>query len=126
MYPKRHVEYDFERLEVYQEAYQLTEGVYRLTKDYPRGEQYGMVSQLRRAAMSVVLNIAEGKGRHHNKVFVQFLYQARGSLFETMTLLKLSCSLGVTQEADVEVLLCRADKTSAYLHNLIKYLLNDS
>jgi len=74
---------------VYQESLELVEIVYKVTRDFPKEEVFGIVSQLRRAAVSVSLNIAEGKGRFHTKVFVQFLYQARGSLYETMTLNKI-------------------------------------
>jgi len=116
------IEYDFEKLNVYQEALLLTENVYRLTKSFPPDEQYGMKSQIRRAAMSVALNIAEGKGRYHAKVFTQFLYQARGSLFETMTVLKLSYSLGYLGEQEVTTALDQADKLAAFLNNLIKSL----
>jgi four helix bundle protein len=122
MFPKRKIEYDFEKLNVYQEALLLTENVYRLTKTFPPDEQYSMKSQLRRAAMSVALNIAEGKGRYHAKVFTQFFYHARGSLFEVMTALKLSYSLGYLGEKEVGDTLDQADKLAAYLNNLIKSL----
>ncbi len=68
------MEYQFEKLSVYQGAMELTESIYRETKDFPKEEMFGITSQIRRAAMSIALNIAEGKGRYHTKVFVQFLY----------------------------------------------------
>ena len=72
---------------------ELTELIYALSQAFPAEEQFGLKSQLRRAAVSIPANIAEGKGRHHDKVYVQFLYNARGSLYELMTLLALSRKL---------------------------------
>lgn len=80
----------------------LVEKIYRITRDFPKEEQFGVISQIRRAAMSVPLNIAEGKGRFHTKSFILFLYQARGSLFEVITLIKLSEKLEYMNNADSE------------------------
>jgi four helix bundle protein len=117
---RQNIQYDFEKLEVYQEAYQLTRDVYRATRQFPSEELYGIVSQLRRSTMSIALNIAEGKGRYHARVFVQFLYQSRGSLTETIALIKLSEDLGFLAGDSAEGLLVRANKISAYLNNLIR------
>ncbi|NLE64299.1 MAG: four helix bundle protein, partial [Elusimicrobia bacterium] len=68
------MEYDFEKLHVYQKSLILVERVYAATKDFPKEEQFGVTSQIRRASLSIPLNIAEGKGRYHKKVLVQFLY----------------------------------------------------
>src|SRR3989338_5386151 len=84
------IEYEFEKLKVYQEGMDLTEQIYKTTRDFPKEEQFGIIAQIRRAALSVPLNIAEGKGRFYTKIFLQFLYQARGSLYEVMVLLKMS------------------------------------
>jgi four helix bundle protein len=59
--------------------------VYRSTQKFPKDEMYGLTSQMRRAAVSVASNIAEGKGRYSCKEFAQFLYRARGSLLELET-----------------------------------------
>ena len=72
------------------------------------------------AAMSVVLNIAEGKGRYYTKVFVQFLYQARGSLYETITLLKMCVQLGYFNQEHIADALKRADVIAGQLNNFIK------
>jgi 23S rRNA-intervening sequence protein len=72
-------------LEVWQAATQLALQVYRLTAVFPKDERYGMTSQMRRAAVSVASNIAEGKGRSSDKELVQFLCHSRGSLFEIET-----------------------------------------
>ena len=63
----------------------LTEEVYRTTAEFPKHELYGLVSQMRRSAVSVPSNIAEGKGRHSDPDFVRFLLHARGSLLELQT-----------------------------------------
>ncbi len=93
----------FERLEVWQQSMKLTKDIYQLTRTFPKEEQYGLISQLQRAAVSIPANIAEGRGRFHKKEQVQFFYNARGSLYEVMTLLKLSVQLNyVTQHSHQE------------------------
>ena len=67
--------------------------VYRGTRRFPKDEMYGLTSQMRRAAVSVPSNIAEGKGRHSTKELVQFLYRARGSLLELQTQLSIAHAL---------------------------------
>ena len=116
--PDERFVYDFEKLTVYQESLSLVELVYQATRDFPKEEMFGLISQVRRAAMSVSLNIAEGKGRFYTKVFVQFLYQARGSLYETMTLIKLSNRLEYLKES--RSLLDKCDVIAIQLNNLIK------
>jgi four helix bundle protein len=116
------MKYDFEELNVYQDAIALAEEIYKLTKDFPKEEQYGLVSQIRRAAMSVALNIAEGKGRYYTKVYVQFLYQARGSLYETIALIKMSLRLGHLSEENMLKLMEKVDVTAGRLNNLIRAL----
>lgn len=80
----------YEDLRVWEHAMSLVQDVYVVTRDFPRREDFGLTAQLRRAAISVPSNIAEGCGRYHTKEFIQFLYIARGSLFELMTLLELA------------------------------------
>ena len=81
-------------LDVWKEAMSLAKGIYKLTADFPKEETYGLVSQIRRAAVSIPSNIAEGAARNSNKEFIQFLYVSLGSLAELETQLLLSKELG--------------------------------
>jgi len=86
---------DFRRYEAWTLAYAATRSIYELTGAFPRQEEYGLKSQLRRAAVSAVSNIAEGAGRGSDKDFARFLQMAVGSLNEVETQLLLSEDLGL-------------------------------
>lgn len=90
----------FENLEIYHLSVELAALVYTLTKGFPADERFGLTNQLRRAAASVTLNIAEGRGRATDKDFARFLIQARGSLYEVVSGLHLSVRLGYLHEQD--------------------------
>ena len=75
--------FDFEKLEVWQKAHDLTLRIYKVTKEFPRDEIYGLTSQIRRSAASVATNIVEGKARSSKADYLKFLVIARGSLEET-------------------------------------------
>jgi len=83
----------FRELVVWQRAMQLTVTVYRLTQDFPRMEQYGLTSQMRRSAVSIPSNIAEGQGRLRTGEFRQFLGIARGSVCEVLTQIEIARTL---------------------------------
>jgi four helix bundle protein len=76
----------YQDLQVWQKAMDLVIECYRLTQRFPANEQYGLTSQIRRAAVSVPANIAEGFGRWYSKEFVRFLLTTNGSLKEVETL----------------------------------------
>jgi four helix bundle protein len=84
----------FRDLLVWQRAIQLSVAIYRLTKDFPREEIYGLTSQIRRAAVSIPSNIAEGHGRMSTGEYRQFLGIARGSNFELQSQLEIARALG--------------------------------
>jgi four helix bundle protein len=84
----------YTNLKVWEASMSLAQEIYSLTVDFPADEKFGLVSQLKRSAISVPSNIAEGKGRNSDKEFKQFLYIARGSLFELRTQLELARRLG--------------------------------
>ena len=87
---------------------QLVKRIYELTHSFPTSEVYGLVSQMRRAAVSVPSNIAEGAARQSHREFVQFLVIARGSLSELETQLHISRELGFTAtEAAIDELIDR-------------------
>lgn len=73
---------DFKKLKVWQKAHTFTVNLYKLTKDFPAEEKYGLTNQIRRASVSIESNIAEGCGRNGNKEFSRFLYIAQGSAKE--------------------------------------------
>jgi four helix bundle protein len=79
----------FRDLMVWQRSMQLAEAVYSLTKEFPHDERYGLTSQIRRSAVSIPSNIAEGRGRLSAGEFKQFLGVARGSNYELQTQLEL-------------------------------------
>jgi four helix bundle protein len=85
--------HSFRDLVVWQRAMQLTVAVYRLTQDFPREEQYGLTSQIRRSVVSIPSNIAEGQGRVSAGEFRQFLGIARGSNCELQTQLEIARAL---------------------------------
>ncbi len=76
----------------------LAKDVYRFTESFPKTEVYGLTSQIRRAAVSVPSNIAEGAGRNGNREFLKFLYIARGSLSELETQILLAKDIGYTTD----------------------------
>ena len=90
--------------------------VYSITKTFPQSEQYGLVSQLRRAAVSVPANIAEGAARNGNKEFVHFLGIASGSLSELDTLIDLARQLGYVE--NTEELNAKVDDVSGLVMGL--------
>lgn len=84
----------YEKLEAWKSAMQLVKAVYELTADFPAGERYGLSQQMRRAAVSIPSNIAEGAGRNSPKGFLNFIGISRGSLAELETQLQLAVMLG--------------------------------
>lgn len=96
----------FKELIVWQKAYQLVLEIYKATKDFPKSEMYGLVQQMRRAAISIPSNIAEGYGRKHKTEYHQFLSVAYGSLSELETQYLLSIDLSYIKQSEIiEVLL---------------------
>jgi four helix bundle protein len=86
-------------LQAWQQAVELVTAIYRLTADFPDTERYGLTSQMRRAAVSVPANIAEGAARSGTKELVYFLSVATGSLSELDTLVELAVKLGYVSDA---------------------------
>src|SRR5215468_8879657 len=98
----------------------VAEEAYRLTARLPKEEAYGMTSQIRRAAVSIAANVAEGYGRDNSGSFVQFLRMSQGSLKELETHLILSARVSLVPTADVEPLLQQCDELGKMLRSLIR------
>ena len=107
-------------LQVWQEGMSLAKDVYAATAAFPREEIYGLTSQMRRAAVSIPSNVAEGAARSSKKEFLQFLVIARGSLMELETQIILSRDLGYIENHDT--LLQRTNKAFALLNGLMNNL----
>jgi four helix bundle protein len=96
--------HNLKELKIWHKAMELTTEVYRLTANFPKEEKYGLTSQIRRAAVSIPSNIAEGAGRNSNKEFVQFLAISNGSSYELQTQLLLSKNFNLIQEGLTSIL----------------------
>jgi four helix bundle protein len=99
-------------LVVWQKAMDLTEQCYQATKMFPSEERFGLTDQIRRAAVSVAANIAEGQGRSHTKEFLNHLSMARGSLMELETLLQIGQRVGYLPVERLESLLTLSAEVS--------------
>ncbi len=107
-------------LKVFQQSMDLVTEIYRITKSFPDEEKYGLTSQIRRAAISVPSNIAEGSARKSSKEYIQFLYHSLGSAVEVETQLELSKRLGFIDNIEI---ICKTNKEIIYmLTGLIKSL----
>lgn len=107
-------------LEVWKEAMQLAASIYAVTEDFPKSEIYGLTSQMRRAAVSVPSNIAEGAARFSTKEFLQYLNIAGGSLSELDTQIILAANLGFMDTDQYAELERRIEKTSSLLAGMIR------
>jgi len=93
----------FKDLDVWNKGIDFVAEIYKLTSRFPKDELYGLVSQMRRAAVSIPSNIAEGQGRRNAKEFIQFLYIAKGSLAEIETQLIICERLKFIADAQVQI-----------------------
>ena len=113
---------DFRDLIAWQKARQLVALAYRLSGKFPPDERFGLCLQMRRAAVSVPSNIAEGYGRGSREDYSRFLKIARGSLYELQTKSILSVDLGFAAEADCNEFEAVRNDCSRLLHGLIQSL----
>jgi len=111
---------NFKDLKVWQKAYQLCLELYRMTKPFPSEERYGLTSQIRRAAVSVPSNIAEGYGRRTTGEYIQALYVAYGSLCELETQALLSKDLDYLNKQASERIGAMLGEVERMLKALIK------
>jgi four helix bundle protein len=115
---------NFKELKVWEKAYQLCLDLYKATADFPNEEKYGLSSQMRRSAISIPSNIAEGYGRKTIPDYVRCLYIAYGSTCELETQTLLSGDLNYLNEADQSSLLEKIKEVERMLMALIKSLEN--
>jgi four helix bundle protein len=113
---------NYKELKVWQKAYGLCLEIYKITKTFPKEERYGLTSQIRRAAVSIPSNIAEGYGRKSTGEYVQALYIAYGSQCELETQILLSGDLGFIEGKILKQLLERVEEVERMLKGLIKSL----
>lgn len=114
--------YRFERLLVWQKAMDFSEKVYAATRQFPKDEVYGLTSQIRRAATSIPLNIAEGSACKTRKEFIQFLYIALRSQYEVVTTIRLAKRLGYLPETESNSLELDVAEVGRLLQGLINSL----
>jgi four helix bundle protein len=112
----------FRDLLVWQKAMQLVTDVYQLSCCFPKEEQSGLTSQLRRAAVSVPANIAEGQARRHSREFRNFLSIALGSLAELQTHVEIGARLGYLRKAEMAPVWAQAEELAKMLHGLLRAL----
>ena len=92
--------YQFEKLDIWQDSLKVVRLSYAITKGFPKDEQYSLSNQIQRAAISISLNIAEGRGSDSQKDFAKYLNIALKSLYEVVAALKISIELGYLTEDD--------------------------
>lgn len=115
---------NFYNLEVWNLGYELTLELYKLTENFPEHERGNVISQIRRAALSIPLNIAEGSTRNSKKAYLQFLQYAYGSARELEVLISISKDLKYITEEDFNLFYEEIDKLSKKLFVFIKKINN--
>jgi four helix bundle protein len=114
--------HNFKKIAAWDEAMGLSVEIYKITADFPGEEKFGLISQIRRSAVSVSSNIAEGAGRDTNPQFLQFLSIANGSLSELRSQIILSNRLGFISNEVLEALEDKIDKIQRMISNFKKQL----
>jgi four helix bundle protein len=109
-------------LDVWRVAVELAVEVYEVTKNFPKDELYGMTAQMRRAAVSIPSNIAEGAARQGDKEFVQFLHVALGSASELDTQLEIAMRVNLTTKESLEGLQSTVARVNQMLRGLVRSL----
>lgn len=108
----------FQDLLVWQKAHQLVLDIYRITERFPHEEKYGLISQMRRAAISVPANVVEGHKRRNRREFAHFMLIAESSLEELKYYLELSRDLGFLLQEHMETLYSNAEEVGRMLYGL--------
>ena len=111
----------YKELDGWKKSMQLVKDVYLLIRTFPKEELYGLTSQIKRAAVSVPANIAEGVGRNYKKDTTQFLHISRGSLYELETLLNIAEMIGILQVEDFDKVSENINECARIINGLITY-----
>jgi len=115
--------FNFEKLEVWQKAMAFADSVYSVTRSFPDNERFGLTSQMRRAAVSISSNIAEGSSRFSNKDFARFIEFATGSVFEVASQARIGLRQGFLDQDAHDALWRMADEQGKMLSGLRRHLL---
>ncbi len=118
--------HNFRELEVWKKARLVVKSVYSITADFPSEEKFGLISQIRRAAVSITANISEGAGRGTDKDFAHFLNMSEGSCNECMTLVILSQDLDLLNESKSNSLIEQFEEINRMLNGFRKRLASTS
>ncbi len=113
---------NFEKLEAWKEAHKLVLMIYKIVNIFPNDEKFRLIDQVCRSVSSVAANLVEGSARAYRKEYVQYCYQARGSLEETKYHLLLARDLDFIDEQKYQELMEQANKTGRLINGLITYL----
>ena len=113
---------NYKDLRIWQKGMDIVESLYKLTETFPKSETYGLTAQMRRSAVSIPSNIAEGFVRQHNKEYKQFLYIAFGSCAELETQLNIAKRLKSSQDVGIDKILDELTYLSKMIMSLIKHL----
>jgi four helix bundle protein len=111
-----------EKLDVWKKGIDFVVALYKTTERFPKEERFGLTSQLRRAAVSIPANIAEGAGRKSYKEFAHFLSNSQGSTSEVETELLIASRLGYAEESSYQALRSSLDEIGAMLTGLSQHL----
>lgn len=111
---------NFTDLDVWKEAHILTLQIYKITKDFPKDEMFGLTSQIRRAVISIESNIAEGFSRYYFKDRLKFYFQSRGSLSEVQSQLLTSKDLEYLNKTKFDEIFIQTEKVEVILGGLIR------
>ena len=113
---------NFRDLNIWKLGIEVVEDIYRVTKDFPRDELYGLVSQMRRSSVSIPSNISEGFTRKHNREYKQFLYVTLGSCAELETQIEIAFRLKYITEENKICFLEKINHETRMIMNLLKCL----
>ena len=117
---------NYKELIIWQKGIEIVKKIYKLAKQFPTEEKYGLVSQMTRAAVSISANIAEGSSRNSDKDYARFLQVALGSAFEVQTYLVIAREMSLAKVIDIEEIEIMIEEEIKMIHSFIKKLTANS